>query len=243
MDLLFRTIPSLVTDAQERDWDGVAADLDAQGVAVLPRRLPASVCDACVAQLEPSLDPVPWPMARAWAGPSWADLQSALAEALYPALVPIAHRWEAALDRPCPSPATLAGLHARCRAAGQLHAWSRPRRLACGADQALGLDATGDGDFPLRATVLLSRPGRDHTGGELVFTEQRPRMQSRVTALALAQGDIALMAAGHRPVRGAHGLYRVTLRHGVSRVRSGVRHALDLVFPLGMTPAPRDGGP
>ena len=225
------------------DWDRVAADLDAQGVALLPRRLSAGVCEACIAQLEQPPDPVPQPMARAWAGPTWVELQLALAEALYPALVPIAHRWETALDRPHRAPATLAGLHARCRAAGQRHPWSRHRRLACGADEALGLDLAGDGDFPLQATVLLSRPGRDHTGGELVFTEQRPRLQSRVIALALAEGDIALMAAGHRPVHGAHGLYQVTLRHGVSRVRSGVRQALDLVFSLGMAPAPPEDAP
>jgi hypothetical protein len=91
-------------------------------------------------------------------------------------------------------------------------------------------DLYGEHVFPLQVTLLLSRPGEDFTGGEFVLTEQRPRMQSRVEIVPLAQGEAVIFPVHHRPVRGTRGIYRVNMRHGVSRLRSGHRHTLGIIF-------------
>jgi hypothetical protein len=88
----------------------------------------------------------------------------------------------------------------------------------------------GEHVFPLQAAFLLSQPGRDFEGGEFVLTEQRPRMQSRVEVVPLQQGDCVIFPVFHRPVAGARGIYRVNMRHGVSRLRSGHRHTLGIIF-------------
>jgi hypothetical protein len=127
-------------------------------------------------------------------------------------------------------PATLEAFLEHCHAAGQ----TRPTPLLLsygpGDYNCLHQDLYGEHVFPLQAVALLSRPGEDFTGGELVLTEQRPRMQSRPHVIPLEQGDAAIIAVHHRPVRGARGSYRVTLRHGVSALRSGHRHTLGIIF-------------
>jgi len=142
---------------------------------------------------------------------------------LYESLVPIANRWQ--LSEQFPS--THAEFLARCHAAGQ----TRPTPLLlqyCVDDyNCLHQDLYGEHVFPLQATVLLSDV---FTGGEFVLTEQRPRMQSRVTVVPLELGDAVVFAVRHRPVQGARGTYRVNLRHGVSRIRSGRRHTLGIIF-------------
>ncbi len=151
---------------------------------------------------------------------------AALREEFYPRLVPIANRW-----RPDAAyPETLDAFLARCHAAGQ----TRPTPLLLqyeeGDFNCLHQDLYGDLVFPLQLAILLSQPGRDFTGGEFVMTEQRPRMQSRAAVVPLQQGDGVVFAVHQRPVEGTRGIYRVNMRHGVSRLRSGHRHTLGIIF-------------
>ena len=127
-------------------------------------------------------------------------------------------------------PADHAGFLARCHAAGQTRPTPLLLRYGAGDYNCLHQDLYGEHVFPLQVAVLLSAPGRDFTGGEFVLTEQRPRMQSRAEVVPLAQGEGVIFAVHHRPVQGTRGTYRVTLRHGVSRIRSGRRHTLGVIF-------------
>lgn len=153
-----------------------------------------------------------------------------LRAALYPPLALIANEWSRRLGEKRRFPATLEAFLARCHGAGQVK--PTPLLLQYGPDDynCLHQDLYGEWVFPLQLTVLLSQPGRDFSGGEFVLTEQRPRMQSRVEVVPLEQGDAVLFAVAERPVRGVRGEYRVKLRHGVSRVRSGRRHTLGVIF-------------
>lgn len=157
-------------------------------------------------------------------------LVAALREELYSRLVPIANRWNDAMGIDVRYPADHAQYLSRCHEAGQ----SRPTPLLLKYEtddyNCLHQDLYGEHVFPLQVVVVLSQPGRDFTGGEIVLTEQRPRMQSRAEVASLAQGDALIVAVHHRPVRGTRGTYRVTMRHGVSRLRSGRRHALGIIF-------------
>ena len=150
---------------------------------------------------------------------------------LYAALLPMARRWREALGEEA---ATLPATHAEylelCHAAGQLR--PTPLLLAYGPGDynCLHQDVYGELVFPLQVAVLLSEPGRDFTGGEFVLTEQRPRMQSRAEVVPLRQGDAVAFAVRERPVTGTRGVYRVQMRHGVSRVRTGERRVLGIIF-------------
>jgi hypothetical protein len=155
---------------------------------------------------------------------------SALRATLYPYLAPIANRWNESLRIDARFPARFAGFLERCHQAGQTRPTPLLLRYGPGDFNALHQDVYGEQVFPLQVAFLLSDPGKDFEGGELVLTEQRPRMQSRPSVVPLRRGDAVVFAVNHRPVAGARGFYRVSLRHGVSEVRSGRRHTLGVIF-------------
>ena len=153
-----------------------------------------------------------------------------LRQALYPELARVANAWNEQLGRSQRFPPTLKSWLQQCHEGGQKRPTPLLLRYGPGDYNCLHRDLYGDLVFPLQVVVLLSAPGHDFEGGEFVMTEQRPRMQSRPMVLPLRQGDAAVFAVHHRPVQGTRGVYRVNLRHGVSRVRSGRRHTLGLIF-------------
>ena len=158
------------------------------------------------------------------------DLLGALRTALYPRLAPIANDWNERMGETQRYPDEHAAFLKLCHAAGQQR--PTPLLLQYGPDDfnCLHQDLYGDLAFPLQVAILLSAPGKDFTGGEFVLTEQRPRMQSRVEVVPLRQGDAVAFAVHNRPVQGSKGNYRVNLRHGVSRLRSGMRHTVGIIF-------------
>ena len=155
---------------------------------------------------------------------------ASLRTALYARLAPMANRWNAAMAIDVRYPDKHADFLARCHAAGQTR--PTPLLLQYGADDynCLHQDLYGEHVFPLQVAILLSEPESDFTGGEFVIAEQRPRTQSRAEVVPLRQGDAAVFAVHHRPVQGTRGVYRVHLRHGVSRVRTGRRHTVGVIF-------------
>jgi len=221
------------------DWAQVGIDLDAQGNAVIPALLTPDQCRslaALYAEAAPFRSRVVMERHGFGLGEyKYFDyplpgLVAGLRESIYPRLAPIANRWNQLMGIEERYPPQHAEFIARCHAAGQ----SRPTPLLLqyGPDDynCLHQDLYGDQVFPLQLVVLLSEPERDFSGGEFVMTEQRPRMQSRPMVLPLRQGDAVVVAVHHRPVQGTRGVYRVNLRHGVSRVRSGRRHTLGIIF-------------
>jgi hypothetical protein len=230
---------SVADRVEALDWEGVAASLDAHGSARLERLLLPDECRALTGLYpDESRFRSRVIMARHGFGRGEykyfsyplprivADLRSAF----YPRLAPIANRWNAALGVDVQYPDSHPDFLARCHAAGQTR--PTPLLLQYAADDynCLHQDLYGEHVFPLQLAILLSEPARDFTGGEFVITEQRPRMQSRPEVVPLREGDAVIFAVHHRPVRGARGAYRVNLRHGVSRVRSGNRHTLGVIF-------------
>ncbi|MAE93247.1 MAG: proline hydroxylase [Deltaproteobacteria bacterium] len=153
-----------------------------------------------------------------------------LRAAFYSELAPIANRWGERLGEGTPYPASLDGLLERCREAGQERPTPLILHYARGDYNRLHQDLYGDVHFPLQLAVLLTRPGRDHRGGEFVLTEQRPRMQSRVEVVPLRQGEGVVFPVEKRPVEGKRGTSRATMRHGVSEVRAGHRYTLGVIF-------------
>ena len=149
---------------------------------------------------------------------------------VYQRLVPLANRWRQALGQGRPYPLELDAYLAACHAAGQTRPTPLLLKYGPGDYNRLHQDLYGELNFPLQMTVLLSAPGRDFSGGEFVLTEQRPRAQSRVEVVPLEQGEAVLFAVNVRPARGSRGVYRVTMRHGVSRLRSGERYTLGVIF-------------
>jgi uncharacterized protein len=221
------------------DWNRVGAELDGQGNSILPQLLSRGECRALAGLYgrdECFRSRVV--MSRHGFGRGeykyfdhpLPDIVSRLRTALYPKLAPVANRWNELLKDPVRYPEVHSEFLARCAAAGQ----SRPTPLLLqyepGDYNCLHQDLYGEHVFALQVAILLSEPEKDFTGGEFVLTEQRPRMQSRAEVVPLCQGDGVIFAVHHRPVQGARGVYRVNLRHGVSRVRSGLRHTLGIIF-------------
>lgn len=158
------------------------------------------------------------------------ELVDRLRNALYPELARVANEWRHALGEAGRFPASLQTFLAQCHAAGQTRPTPLLLRYAADDYNCLHQDLYGELVFPLQLTVLLSDPARDFTGGEFVLVEQRPRAQSRAEVVPLRQGEAVVFPVHHRPVAGTRGYYRVTMRHGVSRVRSGVRQTLGIIF-------------
>lgn len=223
------------------DWQEVEAALDRDGVAVLPGLLDAQACRAFAALY----DGAPKGTFRsrvvmARHGFGRGEYQyfdyplppplPALRACLYAQLARIANRWNTTLGLPQRYPASHADYLARCHAAGQVRATPLLLRYGEGDYNCMHQDLYGEHVFPLQVVVLLAEPGRDFDGGEFVLVEQRPRMQSRPLVVPLQQGDAAVFAVNHRPVQGTRGPYRVTMRHGVSRVRRGARSTLGIIF-------------
>jgi hypothetical protein len=158
------------------------------------------------------------------------DIIADLRTALYARLAPLANRWNEAMGCAVRYPEVHAEYIERCHHAGQTRPTPLLLRYGAGDYNCLHQDLYGEHVFPFQVAFLLAEPGTDFTGGEFVLTEQRPRMQSRVEVVPLRRGDGVIFAVHHRPVRGARGVYRVNLRHGVSRVRSGQRHTVGVIF-------------
>ncbi|KAB1070204.1 2OG-Fe(II) oxygenase [Methylobacterium planeticum] len=221
------------------DWAGIAADLDAFGCAAMGRLLAPEACAGLRALYR---EDAPFRsrivMARhgfgqgeyKYFGYPLPDPIAQLRPRLYERLVPIANRWNAAMGLPVRYPARHAAFLARCHAAGQGRPTPLLLRYGPGDYNCLHQDLYGEHVFPLQVAILLSEPGRDFTGGAFVVTEQRPRRQSRAEVVPLARGEAVVFAVHTRPVAGTRGTYRVSLRHGVSRVRSGERLTTGIIF-------------
>ena len=221
------------------DWDRVSGDLDESGSATIERLLCAAECDALSALYayeERFRSRVV--MARHGFGRGeykyfsypLPEIVGRLRTSIYPHLASIANRWNTAMGIDVRYPQAHEEFIASCHAAGQTRPTPLLLQYGEGDYNCLHQDLYGAHIFPLQLAILLSEPNRDFSGGEFVLTEQRPRMQSRAEVVPLRQGDAVIFAVHHRPVRGTRGVYRVNLRHGVSRLRSGRRHTLGIIF-------------
>lgn len=221
------------------DWRAAADALDAQGWAVLPTILDGATC-AAIASLYTDAARFRSRVVMARHGFGRGEYQyfgyplpaliAGLRDAFYARLAPIANRWHAAMGIETRFPDAHADFLARCHASGQTRPTPLLLQYGPGDFNALHQDVYGEHVFPLQVAVLLSAPGQDFTGGEFVLTEQRPRMQSRADVVPLGRGDAVVFAVRHRTVAGTRGSYRVTMRHGVSRIRSGRRHTLGIIL-------------
>jgi hypothetical protein len=230
------TLPAM--NLPDLSHDAVAS-LDERGFAAVPAVLDAPEC----AELATSYDDSPRFRSRvimARHGFGRGEYQyfayplperiARLRAQLYAALAPIANRWQQRMGNDTRYPETHGEFLARCHEAGQRKPTPLLLRYDAGDFNCLHQDLYGEHVFPLQMAILLSRPGKDFTGGEFVLTEQRPRQQSRVEVVPLKQGDAVVFAVNERPVEGSRGHYRVKMRHGVSRVISGRRHTLGIIL-------------
>ena len=221
------------------DWPRISQDLDTQGSAVLERLIPSDECCAIVAMYpQDDLFRSRVVMARHGFGRGeykyfaypLPRIVAELRTELYPRLAPIANRWNTTMGIEVQYPESHAEFIKRCHDAGQDKPTPLLLQYASGDYNCLHQDLYGEHVFPIQVAILLSEPVKDFIGGEFVLTEQRPRMQSRPEVVPLRQGDAVAFAVHHRPVQGTRGFYRVNLRHGVSRIRSGHRHTLGIIF-------------
>ncbi len=221
------------------DWQLIASDLDEHGCATTGPLLPAETCADLIDSYE---DDARFRskivMARHGFGQGeykyfaapLPQTIAALRARFYPPLAEIANRWNERLGIATRFPDHLDAFLARCHKARQTRPTPLLLKYGAGDYNCLHQDLYGEHVFPLQLAVLLSEPERDFTGGEFVLTEQRPRRQSRVEVVPLRRGEGVIFPVHHRPVAGARGTYRVTMRHGVSRLRSGHRMTLGIIF-------------
>jgi hypothetical protein len=233
--------PAIVDEVRlvELNWPRIESELDEIGVALLGRILSSLEC-AKLARLYSDADRFRSRVIMARHGFGKGEYQyfkyplpeviSELRYTLYERLAPIANRWNELLGIAQRYPARLEAFLAMCHDKEQMRPTPLLLKYGLGDYNCLHQDLYGDLFFPFQMVILLSEPGRDFTGGEFTLVEQRPRMQSRAEVVPLRQGEAAIFAVQHRPVRGTRGVYRVTLRHGVSRIRSGERLTIGIIF-------------
>jgi hypothetical protein len=221
------------------DWERISHDLDAHGNATIEKLLTPAQCET-VAALYPEDAPFRSRVVMGRHGFGRGEYKyfdyplpkivASLRAAFYPHLVPIANRWNEQMSLDGAFPTDHGEFLARCQKAGQTRPTPLLLKYAAGDYNCLHQDLYGEWVFPLQVAILLSQPGKDFSGGEFVMTEQRPRMQSRPEVVSLGLGDAVVFAVSHRPVQGTRGTYRVNLRHGVSRLHSGQRYTLGVIF-------------
>jgi uncharacterized protein len=223
----------------KQNWSSIAAELDGQGWAIVPGLLEPATSIA-TAMLYDRDDGFRSRVVMARHGFGRGEyryfsypvppLVDRLRTGLYPHLAPIANGWQERLGQKMRFPDDHAAYIGRCHKAGQMRPTPLLLRYGPGDYNCLHQDLYGAEVFPLQVAVLLSQPGEDFTGGEFVLTEQRPRQQSRAMVVPLAQGDGVVFAVNSRPVKGIRGNYQVKMRHGVSKLHTGQRHALGIIF-------------
>lgn len=221
------------------DWSMISTDIEAQGWAILPKIMSIEECGV-IADLYEGVHNFRSHVIMARHGFGRGEykyfayplptLIEGLRTKLYRHLAPIANQWHEKMGMDVRFPDNHAAFIDRCHAAGQARPTPLLLRYGKGDYNCLHQDLYGEHVFPLQLAVLLNEPGEDFEGGEFVLTEQRPRMQSRAMVVPLRQGDAVVFAVNSRPVEGARGSYRVNLRHGVSKLRSGHRHTLGIIF-------------
>ena len=224
---------------EELDWHMTSEELDNRGCAILENLLSPEECQS-LARLYSQDDLFRSRVVMSRHGFGRGEYKyfnyplpetiANLRTQLYPRLAPIANRWNAAMGIEISYPESHSEFLKRCHKAGQVKPTPLLLQYGPGDYNCLHQDLYGEHVFPIQVAILLSEPTRDFTGGEFVLTEQRPRMQSRPEVVPLRQGDAVAFAVHHRPVEGSRGFYRVNLRHGVSRVRSGHRHTVGIIF-------------
>ena len=228
-----------VSRIEQLDWEQVSQDLDSRGSAILDRILSVDECKSMVELYsQDDLFRSHVVMSRHGFGRGeykyfsypLPEIISELRKAIYSRLAPVANRWNSAMGIDVRYPEDHAEFIERCHHAGQIRPTPLLLQYGEGDYNCLHQDIYGEHVFPIQMAILLSDPAKDFTGGEFVLTEQRPRMQSRAEVIPLRQGDAVAFAVHHRPVRGTRGNYRVNMRHGVSRLRSGNRHTVGIIF-------------
>jgi hypothetical protein len=231
--------PSVPQRIESFNWDAINVELDAYGAAVIGPLLSPEQCQTLINGYDnEDLYRSRVVMARHGFGRGEykyfaCPLPSVIAElreSLYPRLAEIANRWNEAMGIDVRYPAEHQAFKARCHAAGQTKPTPLILKYGAGDYNCLHQDIYGEHVFPLQIAFLLSKPSEEFTGGEFTLTEQRPRMQSRVEVVPLGQAMGVIFPVHHRPVKGIRGTYRVNMRHGVSRVRSGQRFTMGVIF-------------
>ncbi|MER2513984.1 MAG: 2OG-Fe(II) oxygenase [Nitrosomonas ureae] len=221
------------------DWKRISDNLDAQGFTVIENLVAPEECEALIG-LYPRDEIFRSRVVMERHGFGRGEYKyfsyplpgiiSELRTSIYPWLAPIANRWNEAMRVDIQYPVEHAEFIKRCHEAGQRRPTPLLLQYGPGDYNCLHQDLYGEHVFPIQLTVLLSEPGRDFMGGEFVLTGQWPRMQSRPEVVPLRQGDAVVFAVHYRPVQGTRGIYRVNMRHGVSRLRSGHRHTVGIIF-------------
>lgn len=224
---------------EQADWTAIAAELHEKGYAVVPGMLNPLECTALtVAYIDPQLYRKTISMERYRFGAGeykyfrypLPPLIRQIRENVYPHLAPIANHWMQVLDIPRVYPPAHAELLEECRNAGQDKPTVLILQYGQGGHNTLHQDLYGDVFFPFQLVLFLSQPGQDHTGGEFVLVEQRPRAQSKPIVLHPGKGDMLIFTTNFRPVHGSRGYYRVNMKHGVSEVKDGHRYTLGIIF-------------
>ena len=227
-------------NVKQIQWQKISADLDERGCAIISGMLTRTVCEEIAGwydedeRFRSRIEMARYAFGRGeykYFRYPLPQLVQELRSDIYPHLAPQANRWAEQLgSKSSRFPPTLNEFLRRCHRAGQKRPTPLLLKYGAGDFNCLHRDLYGEMSFPIQLTIFLSQPGRDFAGGEFVLAEQQPRRQTRIEVLSPAQGDCVVFAVHHRPVHGARGYYRASLRHGVGTVRSGRRYTLGIIF-------------